>query len=541
MNATQLPQQDPLPLFDPYAPPGAHAGGPSSPAAPPWWQRDGMISRVLAGAGVAVTLIGVVMLLVVAARAGWFGPWARVSGGALLSAALVAAGWRVFDRVGGRIGGIALAGTGIAGFFMVVVAVTTIYDWVPSLAGLVLAALVAASAVALAMRWNSQMLAVLVTAAVAGLAPVLTGGLTLTLIGFLVLLQIAGVVPESARDWPVLCLVRTVPAVGAVLLTQVVPQHFDFALTVLAGTAVALTGLATGMLGTLRGEEELTSIAYAVSALPLLVLVPQMGRPGAIVLAAVVTGVTVVAAVVARPVGPATAAAAAIISTVLCGEAAYQVTTGEWLPALLIGLSLVVGVVALQVRSMAAAWSGVTFFVAGCAWSVMLVPDSTLTDASDAVARLGGAAVVTGLLIVAGAAIHALQVHRVAAGVPSEPLLGGAGVIAAYGVTMSVVAAGTLAAGEDGFRIGHLVVTVSWMATAMLLLAYGLRHTDQAKLALGSGLTVVAAALSKLFLFDLATLGGMTRAITFIAVGLLLLLAGSRYAQAMASGARKDA
>lgn len=538
MNATQTPQQNPLPGFDPFAPPGAFvAPQPQAPPQTPWWQRDGVVSRLLAGAGVAVTLIGVVMLLVVAARAGLFGPWARVSGGAVLSGALVIAGWRVFDRRGGHVGGIALAGTGIAGFFMVVVAVTTIYGWVPPVAGLALAAVVAAASIALAMHWNSQMLAVLVTVAVAALAPVLIGGLTLTLVGFLVLLQVVGVVPEYARDWPVLCLVRSVPAVIALLLTQAVPQHFDFTLTVTAATVVAVTGLVTGMLGSMRRLEELTSVAYAVSAVPMLVLVPQMDRPSAVVLASALAAATVVGAVVARPVGPTTAAVAAITASLLCGEAAYQVTTGDWLPALLVGLSIVIGAIAYQLRSSAAGWSGLAFFVVGFGWSGVLVPDGSLMNAAAAVQHLGGPAVVTGLLIVAGAAIHALQSHRADA-LPTELILGAAGVVAAYGVTLSAVAAGTLAAGEDGFRIGHLAVTVSWMVAAMLLLAHGLRHKEQAKVALTAGLTVVAAALAKLFLFDLAALGGMTRAFTFIAVGLLLLLAGSRYAQAMASPSR---
>ncbi|WP_245721508.1 hypothetical protein [Nocardia crassostreae] len=68
----------------------------------PWWQREGVISRVLAVAGVGVTLIGVVMLLVLAAQAGFFGPVPRVVAGAAFSAALVAVGMRVYGRAGGR-------------------------------------------------------------------------------------------------------------------------------------------------------------------------------------------------------------------------------------------------------------------------------------------------------------------------------------------------------------------------------------------------------------------------------------------------------
>ncbi|MFE3618420.1 hypothetical protein, partial [Streptomyces anulatus] len=96
----------------------------------PWWQREGVISRVLAVAGVGVTLVGVLMLLVLAAQAGFFGPGARVVAGAGLSVVLVGLGWRVFGRPGGRVGGIALVATGIAGLYLDVVAVTGYYRWI---------------------------------------------------------------------------------------------------------------------------------------------------------------------------------------------------------------------------------------------------------------------------------------------------------------------------------------------------------------------------------------------------------------------------
>ncbi len=70
----------------------------------PWWQRDGVISRLLAAAGVAVTLIGVVMLLVLAAQAGFFGPPLRVLGGALLSGAWCLPGCGSTDDQGAKWG-----------------------------------------------------------------------------------------------------------------------------------------------------------------------------------------------------------------------------------------------------------------------------------------------------------------------------------------------------------------------------------------------------------------------------------------------------
>ena len=79
----------------------------------------------------AVTLVGVVLLLVLAAKAGLLRPEIRVAGGVALSVALVGVGVRLRGRPGGRIGAIALAATGIAAAYLDVIAITTIYRWVP--------------------------------------------------------------------------------------------------------------------------------------------------------------------------------------------------------------------------------------------------------------------------------------------------------------------------------------------------------------------------------------------------------------------------
>lgn len=89
-----------------------------------------MVGKLLAIAGVAVTLIGVALLLVLAAQAGILRPEIRVAGGAALAAALVGVGVWLYRRPGGRVGAIALAATGIATAYIDVIAITAIYDWV---------------------------------------------------------------------------------------------------------------------------------------------------------------------------------------------------------------------------------------------------------------------------------------------------------------------------------------------------------------------------------------------------------------------------
>lgn len=123
---------------------------------------SGWIGKLLAVAGVTVTLVGVVLLLVLAAQAGILRPQIRVAGGFVLSAVLVGAACRLHGRPGGRTGAIALAATGIAAAYLDIVAITAYYQWVPAAVGLVVAAVVGGAGLVAARRWDSEHLAVLV-------------------------------------------------------------------------------------------------------------------------------------------------------------------------------------------------------------------------------------------------------------------------------------------------------------------------------------------------------------------------------------------
>ena len=84
--AVYAPQ--PAPHWPPPPPPRL-TKPPSAPKAPRPPRDASWIGKVLAVAGVAVTLIGVVLLLVLAAQAGILRPEIRVGAGALLAGALV--------------------------------------------------------------------------------------------------------------------------------------------------------------------------------------------------------------------------------------------------------------------------------------------------------------------------------------------------------------------------------------------------------------------------------------------------------------------
>ncbi|WP_332838887.1 DUF2339 domain-containing protein [Nocardia bovistercoris] len=553
------------------APPrwGAPAPGWAPPVPPrrpvvartPWWQREGVISRVLAVAGVGVTLIGVVMLLVLAAQAGFFGPVPRVAAGAVFSVALIGAGLRIFGRSGGRVGAIALAATGFAGAYLDVIAVTAIYDWLYPALGLAVALGVAACGVALAMRWQSQPLAVLVVAGAAALSPVVGSGLLL--LGFLIVLQLACAPVQLVRDWPALHIVRTLPAVLAAIAVTLIaaidsPEGDAVRDLLIAAVAIGVIGLVGTVLVVRRRASDVTAtVAFALSTVPLLVVPSVLDRVGATVIAGGTAAVLLAVgaqylvpklrALVGIPAHTATVAAAA--SSLALVEACFGVTDARTLPIALLLVAIGYLAVAGQRRSPVALVIGGLFGFHGASVFLSDASPETLASSSLAAEWLDIWTVLAAAVLLATVAVAVWAMRArpgLSPGSSAESVLWVvASVICLYAVTAATVALGVVSGATDGFVVGHSAATILWMAAATAALFYGLRNlarsTAVAKVALGSGLLVTAAALAKLFLFDLATLDGLVRVAAFLVVGVLLLVAGTRYARAFAeAGATRD-
>lgn len=554
--AAHMPANRPLPPppAQPLAPPqpfpavpGSAQGRPlPTPSAPrePWWQRDGMISRVLAVAGAGVTLVGVVLLLVLAAQAGWFGPVARVVAGAGLSAALVVAGLRVHGRTGGRVGGISLAATGIAGAYLDVVAVSTVYGWVAPALGLVAALGIAGGGVALASRWRSQELALMVVVGAAVLAPFVTGELSVTLVAFLVTLQIACVPVQLAHLWPYLHVARTLPAVLAAMLA---PADLLYSSPTIAerlqllgvAVAVAVVGLVSTLVVVRRQLDDVAASAMlAVSALPLLATTLTLDTTtNTLVQGGLAAVMLCVAAILRRPGHTRIAALATGALALLL--ACLEGTGTKTLPIALLAVAAAFLAVSGQVRAKAPYYVGAGFAAIGAVTLVEVAPPYVLASERLAVGGLGASVVVAAVVAVAVVLLLVREAQRLRL-VPPERVptlwLSGAGACL-YATTAGTVAAGTAVAGRDGFVAGHCVATIVWVAAAVAALQLGLRSTHDPHAALVAGLSLIAAALTKLFLFDLATLHGVARVSAFIVVGLLLLGAGTRYARAFAERA----
>ncbi|WP_210729974.1 MULTISPECIES: DUF2339 domain-containing protein [unclassified Rhodococcus (in: high G+C Gram-positive bacteria)] len=516
---------------------------PPRPAAPrkePWWQRDGVISRLLAIAGAGVTLIGIVMLLVLAAQAGWFGPELRVGAGAAFSSALVYIGSRIFGRSGGRVGGIAVAATGVAGLYLDVVAVTVIYDWLEPALGLAAAFGIAAAGIALAVSWRSQPMAALILTGVAVCAPVVSGGITLSVIGFFAVTFIATFPAQLGRDWPLLNVARTLPIVAATLLGIAEASSAgvgigDAVTLLIVASVVAAFGLGSSLeLLRRNAADTMASMMMALGVLPIL-LVGNLFERWTLALVELLVAVTCAATIaLARWLPVHARIVLSLVGAAALLQAVVVPTAVELRPLTLLAVAAAALVLAQKISSKIAYFLGGAFAALGTIGFVVVAPVDGLMDADYAAGHFG--VVVAGLLLVAVAAglvLVAVQLGIVEQNVQSCWVF--AGVVSLYGLTSATVALGVGAiGGTTGFIAGHCAATIGWMAVAMALLIMGLRSEKYAHTALLAGLSLTAAAVAKLFLFDLVALDGLFRVGAFIVVGLLLLFAGTRYAKVFA-------
>jgi len=76
---------------------------------------------------------------------------------------------------------------------------------------------------------------------------------------------------------------------------------------------------------------------------------------------------------------------------------------------------------------------------------------------------------------------------------------------------------------HDRFQQGHVLVSVSWVLTGLALVVISLRGNRRSLRI--AGIALLFAALGKLFLYDLAFLTAMARAVSFIVTGSVLLVA----------------
>jgi uncharacterized membrane protein len=548
---TPYPSPHPQPYIPPaavYAPPPQwHTPPPAVPPPPPPREprppRDASwIGKVLAVAGVAVTLVGVVLLLVLAAQAGMLRPEIRVGAGALLAGALVVVAARLNGRPGGRVGAIALAATGIAAAYLDVIAVTTIYHWVPASAGLVIAALIGGGGLTLARRWDSAHLGLLVLVPLIVLAPIVSDGITMLLIAFMLAIAAASLLVQLGKDWIWLHGARITAPTLPLLIALIAARVGDGNDAWLAGgCAIAATLAVVGALFLLPSTHNRIAMALltVVGVFPVLCTSIALAPAVAALMAAGLAAALLAIVLVGDRLLGVTASVRHIWSAASAVSALIAVTVafdGEIAAPVLLALAVVVAVAGRRDNS--AGFVALGFGLIGGLLYLGYAPPTSLVRATplstpDSVAIL----VSSTLLIAAVVAIIWSWIGRsVLAADAVRVLMACLAVVVVYSVTTFTVTAGVLAGGESGgFFAGHMAATICWIAMAAALFVYAARRPrDDRSLPIAGGLVLVAGSMAKLFLFDLGTLDGMFRVAVFIVVGLVLLGMGAGYARLLA-------
>jgi uncharacterized membrane protein len=515
-------------------------GGPrASWGAEPTPRKRSQLSgaRVLAWTGGGVTLLGVVLLLALAASRGWFSPEGRVTSGAVLGVALIGIALRLHRSEDARVGALAMAGTGFATLYLAVAAATSLYGFLAPTPALLLALVVAAGGLGLADRWRAQLLGGGVVIGAVALAPVLVWGWLL--VALVLALQVAALPVVLRRRWPVLALVA---AAGPAVYGAAVGGLADAAervptVAVAIGSLVA--GLATALPATRVLPARPVGALVAVAPVPVLVTSAAWGGwNGAVVAAVAVVALAAFAAV------PGTIRTIRVVAVAAAAVALFQATLvafdGSTATVLLLGQAIVATALAAQLRArlplaVGTAYGAVAVLIALGRDAPLegLVHYPSYAYAGPGAGPLIAGAAVSALVLVFAVAllVAGVRVGLVRSDPVSARLWVPAGVVGLYGATSLVVTLALLGSDDrTGFTAGHALVTVSWTVVALVLLARGICR-PALRIA---GMVLVAAAVAKLVLFDLVALDGLARVGAFLGAGLVLLAAGTRYARLVA-------
>jgi uncharacterized membrane protein len=496
--------------------------------------KEGAGSRLLAWVGGAVTLLGIVLLLVLAIQRGWLGPLPRVLGGAGFGLGLIGAGLWLHRNPAGRTGAFALAATGIAALYLDTVSATTLYEYLPALGGLAVGLLIAVGGLLLAMRWNSALLGTAVVVGCAVCAPVITQGFAPELVAFLLMVQVATAPAQLRRNWPSLAVAGgTPPLLASVFSTTWIAGSGSWANTA-AALAAGVVGIVLALIVARRRPDDGGALVLlAAAAAPALIAALFLPKSQAVLVSA---GVAVVLLGVWAAVRGRTGDLAGVAGLVAVLQATVTWFDGTACAAVLFGEAILLVLSALWARNKVALVGALGFSLLGLgfAWGGDFPPVLFFQFRVRTSGEFAGACSVAALLLVVSVGLPWVASRLGMLRPPSKNLTPWlfAGVAALYGAA-GVVLCGSLVVMPDrsGFLVGHVLITVSWTVAALVLLVRGINLVAPRVI----GLLLVGAAVLKLVLFDLSALDGMARVAAFLCAGLILLAAGARYARLVAT------
>jgi len=525
----------PAPRPRPF-PPAPKPIEPPTPAPQPEPARDLeelLGGRILGWVGGIAVAIAAVFFVVMAVRDGWIGEAARMELAFGACAALVGFGIWLYERRRQTQAALATVAAGIAGLYASTAATTLHYHLLSPVLGLVIAGAVAVLAIVTALRWNSQEIAGIGIVG-ALLAPVFVGcGTNTSSLVFMTIALLSAIGVVVYRRWAWLAVVAYVVSVPQAAAWLYAEHDHRLGLTLVVATAFWLLYVAAAIGHELRTPTESLRLSSAsllfvnasVAAAGGWWLIDDAGhRAGAnawlftLACAHVVLGTLVLRSRASREV-----------AMLLYGVGAMLVGV-----AIAVALDGPAVVAAWSAEALVLAWAGrhtetperglvAALLFAGLAGTHVLVfevpPDSLAYGLHSIPVAIGAVALV--LLALAGIAAAYAEVREVLAWI-------GAGLGVYLASALVVDLAGASAAHPT--QTSQLVLSGFWAALGFAAILVGLVRRKRA-LRLG-GLGVLALAVGKVFLVDLAQLESIWRVGSFLALGLLLLAGAFAYQRA---------
>jgi uncharacterized membrane protein len=521
----------------------------SPPSAFSQIEFERLFGRVIAWIGSLAVLLGTVFFMRMAVDQGWLTEEIRTVMAALGSFSLLILGVWLHERKGHLEAARAAVSAAIAGLYATSIVATQTYELVSPVVGLEAAALIGAIGVLIAVRWSSMLVAGMGVLGALG-APLLVGtstdGASIAFVA-VALAASVGVLLWQRWNWLALgAFAVSAPQLAAWVyengIDQVGSEPTLLVLAVLVGFWVLYAAAAFGY--------ELRSRAEA--ALPAASWLLLLGS------SALIVGM---GGYVLDQAGDQAGLNAWIFgfagAHLLLGEAARRFGLHREIGSLLIGGGIGLATFgcanALDGPALVAAWAAAAAALAYLATRVDASRSLTLSDAQRLLLGAGGflaLAIVHVLLVeapptaiaegaddlgsalvaIACCAAAALACHRF--GRQIEPQAAtvagfvGATALVYLGSVLIIGAIGANDAGESR-EIGQAWLSAFWAATGLGAIVWGLVR-GSAKVRLG-GLALLMIAIGKVWTYDLAELEELPRALSFVALGLLLLVGAFAY------------
>jgi uncharacterized membrane protein len=553
--AASVAPRPPVATSRPVAP---RRTAPAAPAPAPVLPRAGLEEllggRVLAWLGSVAILLGIVFFLGMAISRGWIDEPARTVLAFLGSSSLLVVGVWLYEKKGRVEAALAAVASALAGLFATLIVATQIYDLIPVGLGLGCAGLVGMVAVTIAVRWSSTIVAAIGILG-ALLAPVLVGagtsGLSLTFMA-IALAAAVGILLWQKWNW----LSLGAFAVSAPQLVSWLADNYNerlfLTLAVLAGFWALYVVAAIGYELRVRSADALPVAAWFL-LLGNVVLIAaaghfalaDTGHPNAAVAwllgvaaAHILLGALALRQPISREIGSLLISAGLGLSAIGFADALNG-------PVLVAGWAVQAVVLAYLATRVSAApisyGSNAERLMAGAAVYLALAFGHILAYEAPPQALLDGVDDLGNALVALGASAAV----ALACGLlwrPIQPRWGQLAELAGatalvYLASVAIIDTLGVAASGESVQAGQVWLSAFWTVTGLGAVLYGLRRGSRGfRLA---GLALLGVAIAKVYTYDLSELQELSRALSFIALGLLLLVGAFAYQRIQAGVAEE--